>query len=324
MSELTVSGPAGPLVRGIGFDVAAGERVAVVGASGSGKSLTAKALLGALPAGLTVTGGIRIGGVEVRNVPCDRRAAGQRLGFVPQDTFLALHPLIAVGDQVALALRPTGEQAVSPSGAAGMRAASRRGVAGEQATAPRTTGRLRWWGAERRAAAGRRRERVAELLEAVGLPDAEGIVGRHPGELSGGQRQRICLAIALASRPPLVIADEPTTALDMITQDGIVRLLRERTGNSGDAGPGDEGGRAGEAGQDRAAGRGVEAGPGLLFITHDLAVAAALCERVIVMDDGVIVEDGAVGAVIAGGSHPRTRALVEAARRASKALEGLR
>jgi peptide/nickel transport system ATP-binding protein len=241
VAGLHVDAAGRPLVSGVSLSCAAGERVALVGASGSGKSLTARALLGVLPPGLRARGSVRIGGAEVLGVPCARRAPAQRPGVVFQDSALALHPLVRVGEQVGL-----------PS-----------------------------------------RDGVRELLAAVGLPDPASVAARYPGQLSGGQRQRVCLALALATRPALLIADEPTTALDVVTQAGIVRLLRERTGGAD--------------------------GPALVFITHDLAVAAELCERTVVLHDGRVVEDRPALDVLRAPAHPRTREIVEAARQSAAA-----
>jgi peptide/nickel transport system ATP-binding protein len=249
--DLRVGTGGGALLSGVSLSCGHAERVAVVGASGSGKSLTAKALLGVLPAGLRATGSVRISGTEVLGVPSARRARHLRPGAVLQDSMLALHPLVKVGDQVALPLR--------------------RGSGRAQA-----------------------HRAVLELLTAVGLADAEDAAHRYPAQLSGGQRQRVCLALALACRPALLVADEPTTALDVVTQAGIVQLLRERTG--------------------------PPHGPALVFITHDLALAAALCTRLVVMHAGRVVEDGPALEVLRAPEHPRTRELVDAARRSSASL----
>ncbi len=251
VTDLHVEADGGALVSGVTMSLEAAERVAVVGASGSGKSLTAKALLGVLPAGLRARGSVRLSGTEVLGVPGARRARHLRPGAVLQDSALALHPLLRVGEQVALPLRPG-------SGRAGAHRA------------------------------------VLELLAAVGLPDPGEVAHRYPVQLSGGQRQRVCLALALASAPSLLIADEPTTALDVVTQAGIVQLLRERTGSPN--------------------------GPALVFITHDLAVAAALCTRVVVMHAGRVVEDRPTVDLLRAPEHPRTRDLVDAARRSSASL----
>lgn len=250
-TDLRVRGNGRVLVSDVNLTCAVGERVALVGASGSGKSLTAKAVLGVLPLGLVAAGSIRIAGEEVRGLPCARRGAALRPAAVLQDPALALHPLVTIGEQVALPLHRDVRRADT-----------------------------------RRAG--------LELLAAVGLPDPEQVAGRYPSQLSGGQRQRACLAVALAARPPLLIADEPTTALDVVTQAAIVRLLRERTG-----------------GPD---------GPALLFITHDLAIAAELCTRIVVMHEGRVVEDRPALDVLHDPRHPRARDLVDAARLSTDAL----
>ncbi|GAA4964532.1 ATP-binding cassette domain-containing protein [Actinoplanes utahensis] len=246
VTGLSLQGGGGALLAGVDLVCRAGERVALVGASGSGKSLTAKAVLGVLPPGLTAEGSVRIAGTEVLGVPCARRAPDRRPAAVLQDSALALHPLVTVGEQIALPL----------------------------------PGRLR------RADT---RRRVRDLLASVGLPDQ--IAERYPGQLSGGQRQRACLALALAAQPPLLVADEPTTALDVITQAAIVSLLKDRTGRPD--------------------------GPALLFITHDLAVAAGLCTRIVVMHGGRVIENGPILDVLREPRHERTRELVGAARSAA-------
>ncbi|TNM64636.1 ABC transporter ATP-binding protein [Streptomyces sp. NP160] len=253
---LTVASAERALLRGVDLDVPEGglpgARTALVGASGSGKSLTAAAVLGRGLPGLRVTGSVRVGGAEVLGVPPQRRPAASRASSVGQDPSRALHPLVAVGAQVA-----------SP---------------------------LRAQGLSRRAA----RSEALDLLAAVGLAGGRAVADARPGELSGGQRQRACLALALARPGPLVVADEPTTALDVVTQTGVVELLRERTG-----GPGQ---------------------PALLFITHDLAVAAQLCQRVVVAAEGRVVETAVCSHLLAGPSSAAGRSLVTATRRAASAL----
>ncbi|GAB7045658.1 ATP-binding cassette domain-containing protein [Catenuloplanes indicus] len=267
------------LVPGVDLACAAGERVAIVGASGSGKSLTARAILGALPSGLHATGSLRIAGHEVLDTPAAVRLPVCRAAAVLQDSALALHPLIPVGAQIALPLRAS--RTTPETAGHGLRPAAETPVRRGRFTRSLAGMPVRG-GHDVRAL-------VAELLDAVGLP--ADTADRYPGELSGGQRQRVCLAVALAARPPLIVADEPTTALDVITQAAIVELLRDRTG-----GPGQ---------------------PALLFITHDLAVAAALCTRVVVMHDGIVAEDGPLPTVLGAPRHPHTRELVRHARAAT-------
>ncbi|PWJ50684.1 peptide/nickel transport system ATP-binding protein [Quadrisphaera granulorum] len=244
------------LLHGVDLDVPAagmpGARTAVVGASGSGKSLTAAAVLGRVPPGVQVTGSVRLADQEVLGVPAPRRADGSRPSAVGQDPSRALHPLVAVGTQVAAPLQALGA---------------------------------------RRSAA---RAQALDLLGAVGFADPRAAASARPAELSGGQRQRACLALALARPGPLLVADEPTTALDVVTQTRVVELLRERTG-----GPGQ---------------------PALLFITHDLAVAAQLCQRVVVVEGGRFVEVAHVAELLSAPTSSAARALVAAARRAHAAL----
>ncbi|NIH68726.1 ATP-binding cassette domain-containing protein [Modestobacter marinus] len=232
------------LVHGVRLEVAGTERVALIGASGSGKSLTAAAVLGTLPAGAEVGGSVHVAGVDVTGRAPARRPPAARVAGVGQDPAAALNPLVAVGAQLALPLR------------------AHRGLRG--------------------AALDRER---AGLLATVGLTDSRRVLASTPGELSGGQRQRVCIALALASRAGLVVADEPTTALDLVTQAQVVALLREATRDTA-----------------------------LLFITHDLAVAAALCDRAVVLHEGTVVEDAPITRLLSDPQHEQTAALVRAAR----------
>lgn len=241
--DLHVGGPGDALVQGVDLDVAREARVAVLGASGSGKSLTVAAVLGLLPAALPARGHVRLDGVDVLPVPAARRPRCDRPGVVRQDSAGALHPLVPVGRQLSLP-----------------RSGSRRTV----------------------------RDDVHATLRALGFPDPSRTADALPAELSGGQRQRVCLALALAAESPLLVADEPTTALDVLTQAGVLDLLRARTG------PG--------------------TGRSLLFVTHDVAVAAALCGEVVVLDAGRTVEHGTMAQVLHDPRTAPTRALVGAAR----------
>lgn len=244
VDDLAVSLGGRELVHGIRLEVAATERVALIGASGSGKSLTAGAVLGTLPVGAEVTGSVRVAGVEVTRLPAARRPPAARVAAVGQDPAAALNPLVPVGAQLALPLR------------------NHRGLRGAELARQRT-----------------------ELLAAVGLADADRVLRSSPGELSGGQRQRVCIAMALASRAGLLVADEPTTALDLVTQAQVVAVLREATRDAA-----------------------------LLFITHDLAVAAALCDRAVVLHRGAVVEDAPITRLLTAPRHEQSAALVRAAR----------
>ncbi len=235
------------IVSDLDLSVAPSERVCLLGASGSGKSLTAGAILGLLPAGVEVGGSIMIAGHEVAGVPAPLRPPAARVAMVFQDSHSALNPLVPVGAQLQEPLRR--RQSLAPAKA---RAAS------------------------------------LALLEAMGLPDPERLSRLCPPEISGGQRQRVCIALALACRTALMVADEPTTALDTVTQAQVLRVLKDST----------EGPRA----------------PALLFITHDLGAAAQLCERAVIIENGTPVEAGALASILAAPHHDYTRRLIAAAR----------
>lgn len=239
-------------VHDISFSLAAGERVGLLGASGSGKSLTARALLGALPASTQVSGSILFCGEAIAHRPVQRRPARCRPAALFQDASTALNPLVTVEKQLRMAMQPTV-------------------LDHHQA-----------------------RQSLRALLLSVGFDDPEAILPRYPGELSGGQRQRVCLSLALLCQRPLLIADEPTTALDVISQAQVLSTLRAYSCSNPDS--------------------------ALLFITHDIAVAASLCHRLLVMKDGHLVEQGDTHTVIEHPQHDYTRAVVQAARQLDQAL----
>lgn len=245
VTDLTIRLDSATPVAEVELHIPAGGRLALLGASGSGKSLTAAAVAGCLPATARADGSVRVGGAEVLQRPAARRPAAARVGLVVQDSATALNPMVRIGRQLREPLR-------------------RRGLSRSAAAAE-----------------------VDLLLRGVGLNDPERILRSHPGALSGGQRQRVCLALALACEVGLLVADEPTTALDVVTQAAVLELLRQRTG-----GPN---------------------GPALLFITHDIAVAATLCDEIAVMDAGVVVERGPAAQIVAAPAHPATRRLIDSA-----------
>ncbi|NUS08192.1 MAG: ABC transporter ATP-binding protein [Nonomuraea sp.] len=240
---LTVRADGVELVRDVSFAIGPGERVGLIGESGSGKSLTALSLMGLLPEGVTASGAARLGGRELVGVPEKRLKdlRGRELSMVFQEPMTALNPLMRVGAQVA--------EVMTLHGAA--RAAARR--------------------------------RALDLLGRVRLPEPAQIARAYPHQLSGGQRQRVMLAIALANEPGLLICDEPTTALDVTVQKQMLELI-------------------------------AEVAPALLFITHDLAVVASVCERVIVMYGGRVVETGPIREVFARPRHRYTEGLLAASR----------
>jgi peptide/nickel transport system ATP-binding protein len=239
-----VGSPPVPVVDRVSFGLQRGEAVALVGESGCGKSITARALLGLLPATARVEGAVHIEGTSVyQATPATlRHLRGARTGFVFQDPGQALNPVYPVGEQIAERLRTHG-------------------------------------GLDARAAWAR----ATELLAAVGIPEPALRAQAYPHQLSGGMRQRVVLAIALAGDPALLIADEPTTALDVTLQAQILALIREHQ-------------RA----------RGL----GLLLISHDLGVVAQCVDRVLVMYAGRIVEEAPVIDLFEHPRHPYTRDLL--------------
>ncbi|WP_436531783.1 ATP-binding cassette domain-containing protein [Actinoplanes sp. HUAS TT8] len=245
------------LVDDVSFTVEAGERVGLIGESGSGKSLTALAVAGLLPAGITATGSATVDGVDMVGAPERERNAvrGKVVSTVFQEPLTALDPLMTVGRQIGVPLRRF------------------RGLRGNGL-----------------------RDAVREALDEVRLTDTDRIAGSYPHQLSGGQRQRVAIATALACRPRLLLADEPTTALDVTVQAEILDLLDRLVTAHGTA---------------------------LLFITHDLPVAARVARNTHVLRAGRIVESGPIGELVARPAHEYTRSLVEAARRFDTALKGL-
>ena len=247
--DLTIETGALRLVSDVTFSLARGERVGIIGESGSGKSLTALSAMGLLPDGLSAHGSIRLDGVDDDLLTLRERQMarirGGRMSMVFQEPMTALNPLQRVGAQVAEVLRLHG----------------RVGRGGD---------------ADRAA---------LELLERVRLPNPGEAAKAYPHQLSGGQRQRVMLAIALANDPAVLICDEPTTALDVTVQAQMLELILD-----------------GVTARESA----------LLFITHDLAVVAEVCERVIVLYGGRIVEAGPVWDVFTRPRHRYTRGLLDA------------
>ncbi|WP_432542537.1 ABC transporter ATP-binding protein [Kineococcus sp. SYSU DK002] len=233
------------IVNGLSYTVAAGETVAVVGESGSGKSVSALALLGLLPGHARVRGTARFAGRDLVAMSEAelRTVRGNGIGTVFQDPMTSLNPVLTIGRQVT-----------------------------EGLLAHRAVG-------SKRAA----RERAAELLADVGLPDPRGVLSKYPHELSGGMRQRVVIAIALAGSPQLLIADEATTALDVTVQAQILDLVARLQ---------------------------AEHGTGVVWITHDLGVVAGTADRVLVVYGGRCVEDGSVDEVFQAPTHPYTRGLL--------------
>lgn len=226
-----------PIVDDVDLDIADGERVGLVGSSGSGKSMIARAMMGLLPATAQVTGSVELGGTQIVGAS-DAAVAdlrGRYVGMVFQNPSAALNPVMTVAQQVGLPLYLHYDLSLTE-----------------------------------------RSERVTAVLAKVGL--GEDVLVKYPHELSGGQRQRVGIATALVTSPRLIIADEPTTALDSITQRQIVDLLTSLVD---------------------------ESGASMLFITHDFAVLNRATTRCYVLENGRIEESGDTTALL---DHPHTDA----------------
>ena len=232
-------------VRGVDLDLEAGGTLGIVGESGSGKSVTALAIMGLLPPTAVVSGSIKLQGRELVGLPQSklREIRGSRVAMVFQDPMTSLNPVLPIGNQIVEALR------------------------------------IHHSSMSREAARGR----AVELLEMVSVPGARRRLDSYPFELSGGMRQRVMLAMAMSNEPSLLIADEPTTALDVTIQaqvlDVMGRLQRDHD-------------------------------VGVVLITHDLGVVAGVVERVAVMYAGRVVEEGPVRNVFDESGHPYTRGLL--------------
>jgi peptide/nickel transport system ATP-binding protein len=235
------------LVRDVGFSLRAGETLGIIGESGSGKSITSRAIVGLLPPEVEASGSVRLGEQELVGASdaSMRRVRGRDVVLLMQDPFTMLNPLLTAGQHIAEGLRREGS---------------------------------------RRSAKAAVEERVRAALHEVGIRDA-GVADRHPWQLSGGMRQRVALAAALTRDPAVLIADEPTTALDASTQLEILELLaalRRRRGLS------------------------------VIFVTHDLRVARSISDRLLVMYAGALLEDQPAGSPRAP-AHPYTLGMTLAA-----------
>jgi len=233
-------------VDGVDFDLRPGEVLAIVGESGSGKTVTAQTMMGLTRAGnARIEGSVKLGGEELLSASDAeiRRLRGERIAMVFQDPMTSFNPVYRLGDQIAEAIRAHQPQ----------------------------TGK------------GEAKARAVELFEAVGIPDAERRVASYPHEFSGGMRQRAMIAMALALEPEVLIADEPTTALDVTIQAQILRLL-ERLNR--------------------------ERNLATILITHDLGVVAEVADRVLVMYAGKVVEQGTLDEIFYDPQHPYTWGLL--------------
>jgi oligopeptide/dipeptide ABC transporter ATP-binding protein len=246
--SVTFATPDGPVraVRGVDFTVDEDEVVGIVGESGSGKSVTVMAVMGLLPRTATVTGSVRFRGKEILGIPEAelRHYRGVKVAMIFQDPLTSLNPVFTVGNQIAEAVR----------------------------VHHRDAGRKGAW------------RRAVELLDLVGIPNAERRSHEYPHQFSGGMRQRVMIAMAIANDPDVLIADEPTTALDVTIQAQILEVLE----------------RAQEA-----------VHSAIVLITHDLGVVAGMADRAMVMYAGRAVEQGGVEDVFVRPRHPYTLGLLE-------------
>ncbi|WP_027017056.1 dipeptide ABC transporter ATP-binding protein [Comamonas composti] len=239
-----------PVVRGFDLQLRRGQTLAIVGESGSGKTVATRALLGlagddaVIQADVLRFDGRSLLGAGARDL---RALRGAQIGYVLQDALVSLDPLRPVGREIAEALL----------------AHARPGV-------PRT--------------AAHTATRTVELLAEVGVPQPEVRRHQYPGELSGGLRQRALIATALAQSPPLIIADEPTTALDVLVQAQVLQVLEQL----------------------------IRGGTSLILISHDLSVVARLADHILVMKNGQVLESGPAVQVLGRPQHPYTRALIKA------------
>ncbi len=231
-------------VNHVSFALRQGEVLGVLGESGSGKSVTLKAMMRLLPSHGLVSGKVRVGGDEVLSVPEARmeELRGRRISMIFQEPMTAFDPVFTVGEQISETI-------------------------------------VRHEGCSRRAA----EKGALELLERVQIPSARQRLGNYPHEMSGGMRQRAMIALALSCKPSLLLADEPTTALDVTVQMQILLLLRELQ---------------------------RELGMAVIFVTHDIGVAFEISDRLAVMYAGRIVETGRTVEIARNATHPYTRGLL--------------
>ena len=252
VENLSVRFGATTAVDGISFEISPGEALGLVGESGSGKSVTSLAVLRLLVESAQVSGGISFAGTDLLALPehAMRSRRGREIAMIFQEPMTALNPVMRIGSQIAEGLR-----------------AHQPGLSRSQV-----------------------RERVLAAMHEGALPEPERRLRDYPHQFSGGQRQRILIAMALVNRPRLLIADEPTTALDVTVQAQILALLRRLRSSHGLS---------------------------MLFISHDLGVVAQACDRpgdhIAVMQHGHIVEYAAAADLFRSPQHPYTRKLLASA-----------
>lgn len=240
------------VLHGVGFALAAGDRLGVIGESGSGKSVMSTAITALLPPTARVSGSVRFRGRELVGAADRAQPRGAGIAMIAQDPLAALDPLMRLGDQLALPI------------------------------------------ARHQHLRGRRlRDALHAALADVAIDEPERIARSFPHEVSGGQRQRIAIAMALACRPDVLIADEPTTALDVTVQAQVLDLLDALVRRRGTT---------------------------LVFVSHDLPVVARMARRILVLQSGRVVDDTEIGHLLEGSGSPYARGLVKHARGLDDAL----
>jgi oligopeptide/dipeptide ABC transporter ATP-binding protein len=235
-------------VDGVSFELQSGEAMGLVGESGCGKSMTCHSIIGLLPpAARTIGGSVVFDSEDLLAKPAKEMVAfrGKKIGMILQDPLMSLNPVFTIGNQVAEVFRLD----------------------------------------EPRLGKDTVKNRIVDILTKVKIPGAERRLRNYPFEFSGGMRQRVVAAMAIARSPKLLIADEPTTALDVTIQDQFLRLLKEIQ---------------------------RESGMGLILVTHNLGIVAEVCDSVAIMYAGRIVESGSVAQVYREPAHPYTRGLMDA------------
>jgi len=272
-------------VNDVSLNLKEKEFVAVVGESGAGKSTLALAVLGLLPTNGSTTGNIFYEGKEITGLGRTEweKFRGTEIGMIFQEPLSSLNPIENVGKQMSEALEVNKSRIVAKTRLYDYSPASRVMLGQSRLSLMRRPRRVR-------------NPEVLEWLKKVRISDPESVVERYPFQLSGGMMQRVMIAMALSLRPSLLLADEPTTALDVTTQAQILKLMK---------------------------GLVEEQNTAILLVTHDLGVAAQVADRVIVMYAGDVIEDGLVGDVFSNPLHPYTKALLRCYPRSAKARERL-
>ncbi|WP_159613974.1 ABC transporter ATP-binding protein [Glutamicibacter sp. JC586] len=245
-SELAIEIDGRQLVSSVNFSVGKGSAVGIVGETGSGKSLTCRAVAGSLSTigGRISAGNLKLNGKDLTDPKAYAKLYGRIIGLVPQNSLSALNPLMRIGTHLIETIKILGT-----GGGIGTK------------------------------------DRAIDLLARVGLHKPEHVMKQYPHQLSGGMRQRVMIALAIAGRPELLIADEPTTALDVSVQKDIIELLGQLT---------------------------REENMALILVSHDLGVVSAATENVAVMYSGMVVEYGPTKELLQNPRHPYTKALLAA------------